>query len=260
MGADRILIVKIGGMLLEQSRTIKDMAREIAKLRARYRIVVVHGGGHAVSDMSRLMGIKPYFEDGIRMTSAEEMPAVDMALCGLMNKRLARAMQVLGVPAVGIAGSDGGLVVGKSLSNPKTLRTGSVVRINPRILQTLFDADFLPIVASPAMDMHGEGLNINADEMAVAIGAELQAETLLFCADVPGILDRKQKPIEELSRAAIERQIESGNIRGGMIAKARACLLALEKGVNRTVIGQYSVHGDLERMLRGSRGTRVGGA
>ena len=259
MTGERILIIKIGGMVLEQPRMLALIANEIADLRMRYRIVVVHGGGHAVSDISRLMGIMPYFHEGIRMTSAEEMPAVDMALCGLMNKRLARALYASGIPSVGIAASDGGLAIGEPLkvSSAKSLRTGHISQIDLRILHVLLNADFLPVLASPAMDEHGAGLNINADELAVEIGAIMGAGTLLFCSDVAGVLDSKRQLIKELTGEQIEQQIASGNIRGGMIAKARGCLMAVRKGVGRVIVGEYSARDDLEKMLRGSKGTRV---
>lgn len=247
--------IKIGGRAATDEGAFDSLVREMAARAASTQLIVVHGGGAEVTRLSERLGISPVFENGVRMTSPSEMEIVDMVLAGKMNKQVVRRFLAHGVPAVGLSGSDGGLVTGTPIGGET--RTGRVVRVDPRILLLLGRDGYVPVIASTASTADGIALNINADEIALALATQIHAVVLLFLSDTPGILDREGKTLESLDELQAEAQIASGVISGGMIPKVRSAVQALKAGVGAIVIGRYEKNGDLEKLLDGRLGTHV---
>ncbi|HUX13053.1 MAG TPA: acetylglutamate kinase [Spirochaetia bacterium] len=253
---DDIVAVKIGGRPATDDAGQRLFARELASELLNCRVVVVHGGGAEVSRVSKLLGLEPTFRDGIRMTSPAEMDVVDMVLAGKVNKEIVRRFRSCGVHAFGLCGADGGLFTGTSVDSVDRNRTAHVAGVDPRPLSILLDAGYVPVVASVSQDVAGWGLNVNADEAALEIAAALQARTLLFLSDTPGIVISG-----EVARRLTEREIEdaiaSQAITGGMIPKARSSVAALKRGVSEIIIGEYRSTGDLSALLGGRSGTHI---
>ncbi|AEJ62311.1 acetylglutamate kinase [Spirochaeta thermophila DSM 6578] len=249
------IVVKIGGRAVEDEASLHRFLEELSGFR---RLggngVLVHGGGAEVSRISRLLGIEPVFRDGLRITRPEEIPILEMVLAGRMNKSLVRAAHAAGIRAVGLSGADGPILVGEALS-PET-RTGRVVSTDPSLLSLLMAAGYFPILSSTTMDSSGEGLNINADEAALAVAEALKADALIFLSDIPGILSGGEV-LSSLTPEEAEEAIARGIIQGGMIPKVRSSLRALGAGVGHIVIGQYTGEGDLRRLLEGKTGTTL---
>ncbi len=262
------MIVKIGGGPARDGTVLQALAAEV---RARVQAVVsrdtgqpiaiVHGGGADVSDLSRRLGIKSTFSEGIRMTGDDEMDVVDMVLCGLVNKRLVRALTAAGIRAVGISGADGALLVGAPVTDAHGVqsRTAHVSAVNPDIIKRLWAAGYLPVIASPGADEYGGAVNINADEAAFAIGGAIGAGAIVFLSDVPGVRGSNGEAIASLGIAEAERLVKEGTITGGMVAKIRSAAGAMAAGVDHIVIGSYEQPGDLSRLVSGRSGTTIHG-
>lgn len=254
IGMDKpVVTLKIGGVAASDNDTLSLFLTEMAALSDDFRFVLVHGGGKDVTAVTQQYGIEPVFEDGIRKTSDEEMPIVDMALAGLVNKRLVRMCFAHGVSAVGCSGVDGATLIGESIGQS---RTGSATKVDPRYLNSLLGNGWVPIVAPVSMEKDGAPLNINADEAALEIAASIATTSLIFLSDIPGIL-KNGDVIDKIDSSGVESEISSGVIRGGMIPKVRSSLDALRRGVQRITIGQYLQHGDLAALLEGSKGSQI---
>jgi acetylglutamate kinase len=257
------MIVKLGGLVARDADVLRTLARDIAGraagLKGPLRIAIVHGGGNDVTELTRRLGMEPVFADGVRMTTPEEMDVVDMVLCGLVNKRVVRALSAAGVPAVGLSGADAGLFLGARLASDRETRTATVARVDPRIVETLWDSGYVPVIASPGTDSEGTAVNINADQAAFALGSAVSVGTIVFLSDVPGILV-DGTPRKDLSLRDALRLIERGEITGGMIEKVRSIRAALDTGVGQVVVGCFKESGDLERLASGQIGTTVHGA
>ena len=264
------LVVKIGGAVALDARITAALITELA--RRPEEAVLVHGGGKAVNEMSRRLGIEPHFVDGIRITGGAEMEVVDMVLAGRVNTELVRLAGRHGVSAIGITGADGGLLRGRRIVPPGTTtgieaaaatsRTAVPHRVELDALKAVQDAGFLPIVASVGIAAEdGEAVNINADDAAQAITEALSeagaATTLCFLSDIPGVLDESGETFATIEVGSIEPLITAGVARDGMAAKLWACRSALAAGVGRIAIGNYGDAGDLEALLSGRRGTSI---
>jgi acetylglutamate kinase len=253
------VIVKIGGKAAENTERLRELCAEMAGLSARFRFIIVHGGGAEVTVLSRKLGMEAVFNNGVRQTSAAEMDVVDMVLCGKVNKHLVRLCRSCGLDAVGLSGSDGALFIGRPMNGaPSESRTGEVAAVQPRLLELLLREGFLPVISPTSMDERGRGLNINADEAAFALACALSADSLVFLSDIPGIL-RDGKVIDRLAGSQTRECIDSGVISGGMIPKATASVQAIGSGVANVIIGQYDHEGALSDLLEGKVGTRICG-
>lgn len=250
----KTILVKIGGKAAEQEESLAGLCAEMSSLSGEINFLLVHGGGAEVTSVSRRLGIEAVFRDGIRQTSPAEMEIVDMVLAGKVNKQLVRMLRARGLDAVGLSGSDGGILLGRSLG--EETHTGEVSRIDARLLDLLLAGGFLPVISSSSMDETGKGLNINADMAAFGLASHIAASALVFLSDIPGIL-RDGAVLPSLSGAEARSLVEAGVISGGMIPKVTASLEALDKGVRHVIIGRYEGPGSLARLLDGAQGTRI---
>lgn len=248
-----MIVVKIGGRFAEDDGLVSALADELGAMKDQgKKIVLVHGGGSTITRLQELFGIKAQFSEGLRQTSADEMPMVDMALAGAVNKHLVRLFQSQGINAWGLSGADARTIMGRSVAG----RTAKVHAVNSRAIKLLWLAGYFPILAPPSMDSEGRALNINADEVALALAESLAADRLIFISDVPGVLC-KGETIRELSIADIEALIDQAIIKDGMVPKVRSAAKALESGVGAVHIASYKNPGDLGAIFCGKSGTKI---
>lgn len=201
--------------------------------------VIVHGGGPQINHLLARLGVKSEFIDGHRVTGDEEMAAVEMVLSGDVNKRIVAQIARAGGKAVGISGRDGSLALAakhhlesKAGDRVDLGRVGTVSpqNVSIQILNTLKQGGFIPVIAPVAFDAGGRSLNINADTMAGAIAAALNAEKLLLLTDTPGVM-HDGKTLTRLTPADVKKLKAEGIISGGMIPKVDCAVAAVENHV-----------------------------
>ena len=232
--AGRTVVVKFGGNAMVDDALAHSFAADIVLLRAiGLRPVVVHGGGPQIGELLAKLGKETEFRDGLRVTDAETLDVARMVLTGRVNAEIVSAINQREQVAVGLSGQDAGLILAEQRSVALGY-VGDVVDVDRRILDTLIDADFVPVISTIGADAHGQAYNINADSAAIAIAASLGAEKLIYLTDVPGVLTDVDDPgslLSKLSAARARNLIADGIIAGGMIPKVEACLDAVEAGV-----------------------------
>lgn len=244
-----IRVVKIGGNELDRPTWVADCARA---LHGAGPIVVVHGGGRAVTEWSQRLGLPVEKRDGMRVTTPEIAELVEMVLSGPINRVLVSALRAAGLDAIGLSGVDGGLLTARVRADLGEV--GEIVSVRGSLLQSLLLAGLTPVVAPVAPSGGGAAptrpLNVNADQAAAAIAAALDAQELLFVSDVPGVtIDGVTQPT--LAAAEIEQMIEGGVATGGMAAKLRAAADSMRAGVRAVRIG------DLDMLEHATAGTRL---
>jgi acetylglutamate kinase len=184
----------------------------------------------------------------MRVTDARTMDVVEMVLGGKVNKEIVANINRHGGRAVGLTGKDGNLITARKLEmkaiNPDTLTpeiidigmVGEVAGINPAIIISLEQANFIPVIAPVGVDESGRTYNINADLVAGKVAGALQAEKLILLTDVEGVRDKSGKLLNTIDIAEVQGLIDDGTIVGGMIPKVTCCLDAVAAGVKKTHI------------------------
>ncbi|MFP4509213.1 MAG: acetylglutamate kinase [Spirochaetaceae bacterium] len=250
-----IIVIKLGGLAASDVNALGALAGEIADERA-IQPVIVHGGGAAVSTWSRRLGTEPRFEDGIRMTSVEDMEIVEMVLGGSVNTQVVRTFCANNHKAVGLSLSDCAMVKGVAVSDSAANRTARPGAAQTEILRYLVVGGYTPVVCSVGTMEDGGPCNINADQAALAIARSLSAKQLVFLSDVPGVLVAESIQ-SDMDENDIAGALAGGHISGGMIPKVQSALHATAHGVGSVIIGRYTEQGDFKRLLAGASGTRI---
>ena len=218
--AGQTVVVKIGGSTLgSHDTTLEDV---VTLQRLGVSVVVVHGGGAVISGWLKRIGKVPEFVDGLRVTDAETMEIVVMALAGKVNKDLVSGLQTLGGRPIGLCGLDGALLTGVR-KDPRWGQVGKVTQVDLAPIRTLVAAGYVPVIAPIALGEGGEALNLNADTAAAEVASALGAAKLLFLTDVPGVKGADGEVIPALTEGEAKELIASGVISGGMIPTVQAC-------------------------------------
>jgi len=288
--SEDLLVIKIGGSTLGAEDTTLD---DVVTLQRRgVPVVVVHGGGPAVTRWMDRQGLEARFVRGLRVTDEASLEIVVAVLAGLVNKQLVADVNARGGSAAGICGADGPTILAE-VTDPDYGRVGQVREVRTRLLKIMLSAGVVPFLSPVGLEMtdlildpfpRREGdppssngasvspfpgregsrggrsalLNINADTVAGEVAAALGATRLVFLTDVPGVKGASGEFVSSLSADECAALIASGAIGGGMIPKVEACLRTAESGAEALIVDGREPHA-LQAALEGAAtGTRVG--
>jgi acetylglutamate kinase len=250
----KTFVIKAGGAVFGDAAMTRALIEQIATLHyLGVRVVMVHGGGPQLTAVSEALGVPTRMVQGRRITDEKSIDATAMVLNGLINTRILGLCRDLEIAAVGLSGVDAGLVrahrrppVRMQPNDAETVDfgfVGDIDSIDATVIRKLLDNGLMPVISPLSADNKGQLLNINADTVAAAIGAALQAEKLILCTGAPGILDDVADPSSVVSYtdlAGLKRMRESGKIIDGMLPKAKAIEDAIRGGVRRVHVISYS--------------------
>jgi len=240
----RTFVVKAGGGLFAEDSAPRALLEQLAILHYfGVRVVLVHGGGPQQDELGRALGVPTRRVEGRRVTDERAIEVSTMVLNGLINTRLLAICRALNIDAVGVSGVAAGLVRAHRRP-PQTVGgervdfglVGDIDAVEPAPLRTLLEAGLMPVVSPLSADAEGTLLNINADTVAAALGAALDAEKLIVCTGAPGILQDRADPrslISYTDLAGLARLRAEGCLADGMLVKATAIEAALRGGVRR---------------------------
>ena len=231
------LVVKIGGAALDNKVLVKKFAAAIPSLcQEGHQVVVVHGGGAALSRTLKQLGCETNFVNGLRVTDSQTRDVAIMVLAGQLNKQLVAAIGAAGQPAIGICGGDLEMFRASKKQSPDLGFVGEIRSVNTEGIERLWQAGIVPVVSSLALGYDGEYYNVNADQMASACAVACGAHALIYLTDVAGVKDAEGTIIRWLDVKAIPQMVEQATVSGGMLPKLEACTSALRKGVTRVRI------------------------
>ena len=243
------IVVKYGGHAMIDKSLKQNFALDIILMKyVGLNPIVVHGGGPQIGELLKKLSIKSEFVDGIRVTDKQTMDVVEMVLMGKVNKEIVNLINQNGGRAVGLSGKDGQLITARKMKYLKKKEgdhppeiidmgmVGEIISVDNRILISLSESDFIPVLAPVGAGNEGETYNINADLVAGHIAASLNARKLILLTDTEGVLDQEGKLVSTLGMEEANELINNGTIKGGMIPKVRCCLEALRGGVNKSHI------------------------
>ena len=249
---DHVFVVKLGGDVLADTEALDRVAAQLGLLSSlSIRIVVVHGGGPQASALLRRLGSEPVVIAGRRVTDDTALEVAKMVYAGALNVNLLASLREHEVQAVGLSGVDADLITARRRPRVNVVddagvtrevdfgHVGDIDRVDSRVLTTLLESRFMPVVASLAGDADGNVYNVNADTVAESLAVALKAQKLIFLTGAPGVLRNRNDPSTLVTFADpddLESLMASGSLAGGMRPKVEACIRAATGGVERTHI------------------------
>lgn len=249
----KVFVLKAGGEIFADPARTSALMEQVGILhQVGIRVVLIHGGGPQSTELATALGLDTTFVEGRRVTDDASLDVATMVLNGQINTRVLAACRDLQIPAVGISGVDAGLI--RAHRRPPVERegkeavdygfVGDIDGVETDILVKQLDNGLMPVVSPLSCDEDGTLLNINADTVAAAIAAELDAEKLILLTGAAGILDDVNDPhslISYIDRAALDKLRDDGKLADGMLPKAAAIDAALADGVSRVHVISYKV-------------------
>jgi acetylglutamate kinase len=247
----KVFVVKAGGGVFADTESTRVLVEQIAILHYfGVRVVMVHGGGPQVTDLQNALGMEARMVHGRRVTDEKSIDVTAMVLSGLINTRILSICRQLNIDAVGVSGVDAGLIRAHrrapvKLEDGQTVDygfVGDIVGVDTTVIRKLLDNGLMPVVSPLSADENGVLLNINADTVAAALGASLDAEKMILCTGAPGILERVEDQgslISYTDLKGLKRLRDEKRIVEGMLPKAKAIEEAIRGGVRRVHVVSY---------------------
>jgi len=258
---EKTVLIKIGGAMMENDRIMQSVLDDIILMKyVGIKVIIVHGGGKQITRLMNEKNIEVQFVDGLRVTTKESIDVVRMVLLGNINSKVVAFLNKHGNLAIGVSGNDGNFIkckkklYKKSGSEIDLGYVGEITSIDSGFISNILKDDYIPVIATLGTDGLGNFYNINADTCASKVAVALGTKKLILLTDVDGITGtgcmatadsankktggsgNDKKLISALSASKCEEMIESGEIDKGMIPKVKACIEALQGGVERTYI------------------------
>ena len=257
-----VVLVKLGGSVMEVEANLDSLMDDVAFMRAvGMKVVIVHGGGKAISRAIKESGHEPKFVDGQRVTDEETMEIVRRTLNNVVNPDLVARLQKRGANARPLHGN--WLFAARRITEPDRGYVGEVLRVDTRAVVEMLDAGIIPVVTPLGTGVEdGHLYNINADFAAAALAKALKVRKFALVSDVPGLLEDPADPqslLSTLSIDSIEQLTARGVISGGMLPKIAGCVDAIRAGVRKVhlVDGRMAHSLLLEIFTREGVGTEI---
>lgn len=240
---DAIFVIKYGGAFMDDADPIvrTRVATDIAFLSAAgIKVVVVHGGGKAITRALAASDVETRFEHGLRVTDADSVKIVENTLNKIVNLDICEILQAKSARPLGIHGN-GILVCDKKevQVDGETIDVGFVGEthtVKTKIIKKALNDGYIPVISPIACDENGQVYNTNADAAAARVAGALRARRLVYLCDVPGLMRDVNDPsslISSLKADEVEALVKDGTISSGMIPKTDSAVKALKNGVHR---------------------------
>jgi acetylglutamate kinase len=254
----KTIVIKLGGHAMVDPAVLENAIKDAVLLHyVGIRVVLVHGGGPEITEKMKALGKESVFVGGLRVTDRETLEIAQMVLVGKINKGIISLIAKCGAKGVGLSGSDGNIIIAKKMDRQKIKvegveqevdlgHVGEIEWIDPALLVTLLDQNYIPVISPIAIDRFGGSLNINADTAAGDIAVSLKAYKLINMTDVDGVMDAKRTHVfRKLTIGEARELLASGAIGEGMIPKVTSVIKAVENGVKFSHI----INGNVEHNL-----------
>ena len=257
-----VVLVKLGGSVMEVEENLDSLMNDIAFMRAvGIKVVIVHGGGKAISKAIKESGWEPKFVDGQRVTDEETMEIVRKTLNNQVNTDLVARLLSKRVNARPIHGN--WIFGARKITNPDRGFVGEIAQGYSRAVCEMLDAGIIPVVTPLATGVVDRHLyNVNADLAAAALAKDLKVRKFALVSDVPGLLKDPSDPNtlpSTLQLKSIEVLKRDGIISGGTLPKIESCEDAIRAGVKKVhlVDGRMAHSLLLEIFTREGVGTEI---
>ena len=240
---DKLQVVKVGGNVIENRKSLNDFLVDFTKIRGAK--ILVHGGGKEATQMAQKLNIPVQIIEGRRVTDKANLEIISMLYAGKLNKTIVALLQAYNCDSLGLTGADGNSVVAKKRSS-KPIDfgfVGDVISVNSALFSLLLNQKITPVCCAITHDKNGQLLNTNADTIASEIASSMSAYyevTLSYCFEKKGVLKKlidEDSVIPSINSNQYEYLKKEGIINEGMLPKIKNCFEALKKGVTKVRIG-----------------------
>lgn len=255
-----LIVIKIGGNIIDDEEKLSSFLKDFASIEGKK--ILVHGGGKLATKLAAQLGVEQQLIDGRRITDAETLKIVTMVYAGYINKNIIAQLQTHNCNTIGLCGADGNLIQSHKRQHPTIDYgfVGDIDSVNTTLLKNLLEQTINVVIAPITHNKEGLLLNTNADTIAQEIAqsmSEFYEVDLIYSFEKSGVLMNAEDDstvISSLTQSSYKNLKEQKIIHSGMIPKLDNAFAALNKGVNRVIIGKAE---QLEDLISGKAGTSI---
>ncbi|MEO6404043.1 MAG: acetylglutamate kinase [Ferruginibacter sp.] len=260
MQKEKLIIVKVGGNIIDAEDKLQTFLEAFAAIRANK--ILVHGGGKMATALATKMGIEQQMIEGRRITDAETLKIVTMVYAGFINKNIVAGLQAYGCNALGLCGADGNIIAAHKRVNDTIDYgfAGDIDLIDSEMIGYFLSGNLTPVIAPITHDAKGQLLNTNADTIAQALATAMAKKyevDLLYCFEKRGVLkdiSDEASVVNKITPSIYEAMKKQELISAGMTPKLDNAFAAIDSGVNKVVIGDAA---EIEKLIAGTSGTSI---
>lgn len=228
-----VILIKIGGDMARHMP--QSLLWQLGALARHHQLIIVHGAGSDITDAVAAAGITTQRVDGLRVTPAAVLSIAREIIAEQVQPNIQHQLVAADIHAAVLHGG----VTATQLDATKYGLVGAVAGISERALQAQL-ADTGALLIGPLLpDSNGQLLNVNADDVAMALARELGVQQLHFVTDVPGVLDAHGAVVSEMTPMTVQQLTASHVIKGGMTVKLQAGLAVAAHGTKVTIGSLY---------------------
>lgn len=244
------ILIKVGGSILDNVESVRSLSEDIKLIKGvGIDVVLVHGGGKAINEALQINNIQSEFVDGLRVTSRPAMNAIEMVLCGQVNKQLVRQLNNVGVKAIGLSGTDNNMLPCKPFSKQHGA-VGLLTSVHTADIIDVINKNCVPVISPIGVNELGQAMNINADIAACEIAKALKVDKCIYLTDTNGIYNEEKAVYSKLQELELNQLIESKTVQGGMLIKVQAILAALQTDLSEVhILNGNRAHALLEELF-----------
>lgn len=230
----RIMVIKYGGSLMVNEELRETFAKDVVLLRyVGIKPVIVHGGGKEITKWMKKLGKEAVFIDGQRFTDKETMELTEMVLSGKVNNEIVSLLNQNGGKAVSLSGKSANIFQARRIRSKKDQDlgfVGTIESVDTKLIHTLCDDGYIPVISSVGSDGKGETLNLNADNVASAVARYLGCKKLIYLTDVDGLMV-DGKLVSSLTHKEAQDLLLHPDVQGGMLPKLECSMAAVKESV-----------------------------
>lgn len=233
-----LFVIKAGGRVITDDKARKNLLQNIQELnKDGIDVLLIYGGGHAIDDGMAAAGLTPLKIDGRRITSETDIAVVKKVMAGDLGYKLTETMAELGIDGVVMNAIPPAWATYKRRPKKDGIMRfdGEITGVNQQRIKDFFEGPRFAICPCLGVNNHGITMNINADNVAIAMATGLKAAKLVLLTDVDGVMIEGKKA-SVLTGRQTEQLIADGVVTGGMQVKLENCIAALRSGVKRVHI------------------------
>ena len=242
-----LFVIKIGGNIIDDAIKLEKFLAHFTEIKGKK--ILVHGGGKLATQLAKDLGIEQQMVDGRRITDATTLKIVTMVYAGFINKNIVAQLQSNGTNAIGFTGADANLIKAHKRLNSGSNGidygfVGDNDEVNTAAIEPLIAQNIAIVIAPITHDGKGQLLNTNADTIAQSIATALGTKyevSLLYCFEKNGVLldaNNDDSVISKINLSDFKKLKDENIIFAGMIPKLENAFAALEKGVEKVIIGK----------------------
>lgn len=240
-----LVIIKVGGNIINNEEELHSFLKDFSAIKQKK--ILVHGGGRKATEIGRKLGIEPHYFEGRRITDKATIDLVTMVYGGLINKQVVARLQALNCNAIGLNGADANLIPADKRA-VKEIDYGYVGDVREEeiaadALQLFLENKLTPVFAPLTHDGEGQILNTNADTIASSLAcalSEIYKVRLIYCFEKRGVLrevEDEESVVKKIDRSIYDQMLANGSLTDGILPKLKTAFDALEKGVDKVIIG-----------------------